>query len=130
MKRTREKFPYLFNTNLMERTIRITPKDSEELAFLCKLFERLGLEYSVDEEAITGSNLVREPAEEYLAKEMPENVTLTASDAMAMMQRTPTLTTEQQTAIDKAIASLDAGHGIAHEEVMKRTREKFPHLFA
>jgi hypothetical protein len=48
----------------MERTIRITPKDSEELAFLCELFDRLGLEYSVDEEATTGSNLVREPAEE------------------------------------------------------------------
>jgi hypothetical protein len=40
----------------MARTIRITPKDSEELAFLCELFDRLGLEYSVDDEAPAGSH--------------------------------------------------------------------------
>lgn len=84
----------------------------------------------MNEEATTGSNLVREPAERYLTTEVSENAPLTASDAMAMMQHTPTLTTEQQAAIDKGIASLDAGHGIAYEELMKRTREKFPHLFA
>ena len=114
----------------MTRNIRITPKDSKELAFLCEFFDRLGLEYSLDEGTPIGSNLVREPAEEYLTTEISDNAPLTASDAMAMMQRTPTLTTEQQAAIDKAIASLDAGHGIANEEVMKRTREKFPPLFA
>jgi len=48
----------------MARTIRITPKDSEELAFLCELFDRLGLEYSVNEKSTTDTNLVREPAEE------------------------------------------------------------------
>jgi hypothetical protein len=48
------------------RNIRITPKDSKELAFLCEFFDRLGLEYSLDEGTPIGSNLVREPAEEYL----------------------------------------------------------------
>jgi len=49
------------------RTIRITPKDSKELAFLCELFDRLGLEYSLGEEPTTGSNVVCEPAEEFIA---------------------------------------------------------------
>jgi predicted transcriptional regulator len=113
----------------MDRTIRITPKDSEELAFLCELFDRLGLEYSVNHEVTAGSNLVREPAERYLTTETPENAPLTASDAMAMMQRTPTLTEEQRAAVHQAIASIDAGQCIPHNEVMRKARERFPQLY-
>lgn len=40
-----------------------------------------------------------------------------------------TLTNEQKVAIDEAIAELEAGKGIPHEEVMKRRKEKYPNLF-
>lgn len=50
----------------MAHIIRIILKNSKELAFLCELLDRMGLEYTVDEETPIGSNLVREPAEEYI----------------------------------------------------------------
>jgi hypothetical protein len=107
-------------------TIRILPKDSAELAFVRELLDRLGLEYAVSEGAV--ANVVSEPAEAYGAAASGQEVH-TASELMGSRGRTTHLTEEQRTAIDHAIASLDAGRGIPHEEVMERTRQKFPHLF-
>ena len=38
------------------------------------------------------------------------------------------LTDEMKQAVDKAIESLDAGKGKSHEEVMAKSRKKFPNL--
>lgn len=70
-----------------------------------------GVEYSECDG--TGPSCVSEPAQRY-----------TVSEADA-----DELTEQQRAAVHQAIASIDAGKGIPHDEVMRKARERFPQLY-